>query len=105
MISLKIDVTKIPKGRIFIGQKGKYLDLRLVENKDGQDKYGNDGFVAIDVSKDAREAGEKGEIIGNWKEIGQKRQSPAVQQRAPVQTKRQAPDPDLDADDSSDVPF
>lgn len=105
MIVIKLDVTKIPKGRIFVGTRGKYLDLRLVENKDGKDQYGNDGFVAIDLPKAARDAGDKGEICGNWKELGKKPDAKPAPQRAPVQTQRKPADPDLDADDGDDVPF
>lgn len=96
MIALKIDVTKIPKERIFIGKKGKYLDLRLVENSNGTDEYGNDGFVAIDLPKASRDAGEKGEIIGNWKEVGKKAPPPKTAPKAPP---RPQADPDLDTDD------
>jgi hypothetical protein len=101
MIVIKLSVNKIPKERIFVGQKGKYLDLALIENKSGPDQYGNDGFVKIDVSKEARDRGEQGEIVGNWKHVGQKpAQKPAQQrpQRKPV-------DPDLDAEDEGSVPF
>ena len=69
MITLKIDVTKIDKAHLFVGTKGKYLDVVLRENKDGPDKYGNDGFVVQGVSKEARAAGTKGPIIGNWKRM------------------------------------
>lgn len=100
-INLKIDVTKIPKGRIFIGKKGKYLDLRLVEKADD---FGNDGFVAIDVSKEQRGAGERGEIIGNWREYGQKKQTGTAPKQAPKPQAKPPADPDLDADDS-DIPF
>lgn len=101
MIVLKIDVTKIPKERIFVGKKGKYLDLRCV---DRPDEYGNDGFVAIDVSKAQREAGEKGEIIGNWKHSGPKTQSGTAPKQAPKPPPKPPVDPDLDAEDD-DVPF
>ncbi len=66
-IEAKIDVTKILKEHLFVGQKGKYLDVQLIENKAGRDKYGNDGFVVQRVSKEARESGVKGPILGNWK--------------------------------------
>lgn len=71
MQRLKIDVTKINKDLLFIGAKGKYMDLTLMDNRDGTDQYGNDGFIVQDVGKERREAGEKGPIIGNWKHIDQ----------------------------------
>lgn len=93
MIKLKLDVTKIDKTAIFEGRKGKYLDLTLVENRDGTDQFRNDGFVAQDLSKERREAGEKGPIIGNWKTIGGK---PAPK---PAPRPAAKPAPDLAPDD------
>lgn len=68
----KIDVTKIKKEHLFKGTKGTYLDITLVENKTGRDEFGNDGFISQSVSKEAREKGEKGPIIGNWKRAKEK---------------------------------
>jgi hypothetical protein len=69
MIRVKIDVTKIDKTAIHDGKKGKYIDLTLMENRDGRDDYGNDGFVIHDLGKERRLAGEKGPILGNWKDL------------------------------------
>ena len=77
ILRLKIDVTKIDKSHLFKGERGTYLDLTLMEN-DQVDEYGNAGFVSQSVSKEAREAGVKGPIIGNYKTIELKRK-PAVQ--------------------------
>jgi hypothetical protein len=69
MIIAKIDVTKLDKAHFFKGTKGIYADLVLIPNKDGVDQYGNDGFVSQGVSKEAREKGEKGVIVGNYKKV------------------------------------
>jgi hypothetical protein len=86
----KIDVTKIKKEHLFKGQKGTFLNITLHENKDGTDQYGNDGFITQGVSKEARERGEKGPIIGNWRRLKPKGQAaprtataPAVNQDGP----------------------
>ena len=97
----KIDVTKIPKEAIFVGKKGKYIDVVLMENRDGTDDYGNDGFVAMSVSKEDREAGKKGVIIGNWKRVGQKA-APAGKTQAPKAATPSAGAPEPEEDD---VPF
>jgi hypothetical protein len=76
MQSLKIDVTKIDKSAIHVGAKGKYIDLTLMENRDGVDQYGNNGFIVQDIGKERRLAGEKGPILGNWKHVGQTTQNP-----------------------------
>lgn len=72
MIAAKINVTRIDKAHLFSGKNGKYLDIALHENKDGPDQYGNDGFVTQSVSKEARDRGEKGPIIGNWRRVGKR---------------------------------
>ena len=45
-ISIKIDVTKIDKAKIFIGKKGKYIDLVTFINTGEEDKFGNNGFIS-----------------------------------------------------------
>lgn len=92
MITTKIDVTKIDKAALYKGAKGTYLDITLLDNKDGRDQYGNDGFVVQDIGKDRRAAGEKGPIIGNWKTIGQAAPKPA--QAAPKTTHQLAEEHD-----------
>ena len=65
-IFIKIDCTKIIKERLFLGKKGaKYLDAILVPTRDSQ--FGEDYFIAQSVSKEEREAGVKGPILGNAK--------------------------------------
>lgn len=93
---LKIDVTKIDKALLFKGARGTYLDAVLHDNKEGTDTYGNDGFIAQSVCKEARERGEKGPIIGNWRHVGQK----AAQPQAKPAPKADAADWDGDS-----VPF
>jgi hypothetical protein len=103
MQSLRIDLNKLTGARaftakdgvefiaipvransIYVGQTGAhYLDVTLIENRDGEDKYGNDGFAAVNLPKERREAGEKGPIIGNWKHVKARKQvtppEPAVE--------------------------
>lgn len=94
MIKLKIAVNKIDKARLFKGKKDTYLDAVLVERPDD---YGNDGFIAEDVTKEERAAGKKGTIIGNWKHLGAKK--PAER------TSRPAPRNHSEADDDAPIPF
>lgn len=93
MITAKINVTRIDKKYLFEGKNGKYLDMVLFENKAGPDQYGNDGFITQGISKEAREAGERGPIIGNWKNIVVKPKEPAPAAATPP------------AEDDDDVPF
>jgi len=97
MIKAKLNVTKIDKAKLYKGEKGTYLDIVLIE-KTG-DAYGNDYMVVQDVSKEERERGVKGAILGNGKTIGQRAPQQAPAQPAP---KPRTP-PAKGADE--DVPF
>lgn len=66
MIQLKIDVSKIDKSKLYNGKKGTYLDATLFLN-DQVDQYGNHGFIVQSVSKEERESGVKGTVLGNVK--------------------------------------
>jgi hypothetical protein len=93
MQTIKIDVTKIEKSAIYIGEKGKYITVTLMDNRDGTDQYGNDGFAVQDIGKERRLAGEKGPIIGNWKHVGPTQAKPAPKPPAPA------------GDDCDEIPF
>lgn len=68
IIKLNICLSKIDKSRIKESNGKKYLDVILINSKN--DKYGNDYMVVEDVTKAEREAGKKGNIIGNGKTLG-----------------------------------
>ena len=86
-LSLKINVSQIDKARLFAGQKGTYLDATIFVELDELDQYGNSGMITQDVSKDEKQQGIKGNILGNgkifWVENGQAPQAQA--QQAPQQ--------------------
>ncbi len=64
MIKLSINTKKIDESALFPGQKGKYLNIVLFERRDD---FGNDGFAVQEPSKEQREAGTRGPIVGNWR--------------------------------------
>ena len=68
LITLSIDVTKVPKERIFKGQKGSYMDLDVWINEDA-DQYGNHASANLRQSKEEREAGDKKIYVGNGKKM------------------------------------
>jgi hypothetical protein len=72
-----------------------------MENRDGVDQYGNNGFVVQDIGKERRQAGEKGPIIGNWKHVGQTTQKAPQDAHNKAKADGYAPD----ADDSDPIPF
>ena len=68
-ISLSINLDKIEDQHIIQGQKGRYLDIRMFLSENNE--YGNDYMAVQGVSKEKREAGERGPILGNakaWKD-------------------------------------
>lgn len=99
-ISVSIDVTKIEKARLFKGAKGTYLDLTAFVDLDEQGQYGDNGMIVQSVSKEERQQGVKGPILGNVKVFFRDDQ-PA--QQAPQQQAQQQPGGMMD--DSSDIPF
>lgn len=64
VVKLKIDVTKIDKSKLFKGAKGTYLDAVVFLN-DEVDQYGNNGMIVQSVTREDREQGIKGAILGN----------------------------------------
>jgi len=55
VITASIDLTKIPKDKIVVGQKGKYLNIVIGERKDGADQYGNTHWIKVQKPKDSQE--------------------------------------------------
>ncbi len=99
MLTGKIDVTKIEKARLFKGEKGTYLDIVLIETP--QSQYG-DYMIVQSVTKEEREAGKRGAILGNAKVLGQRNAPPAQQ---PRQTPLPAAKPAGQGSDDESVPF
>lgn len=116
-ISIKLDVTKIDKARLFQGQKGTYLDLTTFIDTDQLDQYDNNGFISQSVSKEERDNNVQTPILGNCKVFyndQQQAQQGGYQQQAPQQ--RQQNDPRLgsglnqqqqqpDFDEYEELPF
>jgi len=101
-LGLKINLSKIDMARVFNGKEGaQYLDMTIFVNMDELDQYGNSGMITQDVTKDEKQQGVKGNILGNgnvfWVENGQapqkagNQQGFAPQQPAPQQGFQQAP--------------
>jgi hypothetical protein len=103
-IRIKIDVKKLNKAYFFTSAKGAvYCDLTVIPNKDGAGKYGDTHFVVQDASKEARERGEKGPIVGNGKELDLSARTKAPAPRQTQPTERQQAN--LSETEPEDVPF
>ena len=66
-ISIKIDVSKIDKSRLFKGEKGTYLDLTTFIDTENEGQYGDHGFISQSVTKEEREQSVQTPILGNVK--------------------------------------
>lgn len=66
-LSVRIDVTKIDKSRLYKGAKGTYLDLTTFVDTAVSDQYDNNGFISQTLDKEERGAGTKTPILGNVK--------------------------------------
>ena len=76
IISVKVDVSKIDKSRLYKGEKGTYLSLTGII-KDEKDKYGNDVSVWEEQSKEEREAKKDRNFLGNGKVVFSEETKPA----------------------------
>jgi hypothetical protein len=68
IIKTSIDLNKIPKDKIFIGKKGKYLPITITIN-DEPDQFGNQGPVVVEQTKEEREAKAAKTYLGNVKVV------------------------------------
>jgi hypothetical protein len=100
-IVIDIDVTLLDKARFKritrkSGQPAVFANLVLFDKPDA---HGNDGFVKQSQTKEERDRGDSQlPILGNWKQLGEKRNAPAP---APA-PKPAAPAPEMAEDD---IPF
>jgi len=68
IIATSIDLNKIPKDKIIVGKKGKYLPITITLNDD-VDQFGNNGPVVVQQSKEEREAKTEKVYLGNVKVV------------------------------------
>ncbi len=107
-ISIKLDVTKIDKSRIFQGTKGKYLDLTTFVDLDNAGEYGDHGFISQSLTKEEIASNKQNPsnkvqtpILGNTTVFYNDSAPQAPQQQAP----QQAPPASNNFDDDLDIPF
>ena len=68
IIKTSIDLTKIPKDKIYAGKKGKYLPITITLNND-LDQFGNQGPVVVEQTKEERDAIAAKTYLGNVKVV------------------------------------
>jgi|TARA_B110000459_G_C16296688_1_gene353031 hypothetical protein len=68
IIATSINLNTIPKDKIIIGKKGKYLPITITLN-DELDQFGNQGPVSVQQSKEERDAKTAKTYLGNVKVV------------------------------------
>ena len=101
-VRVKIDVSKIDKALLYKGAKGTYLDATVFIDPANPSQFGDHGMITQDISKERKDAGEKGPILGNvkifWTEGQQATHNDGMQQA------QQAAAPAQESFDD-DIPF
>jgi len=68
IIKASINLNTIPKDKIFVGKKGKYLPITITLN-DELDQFGNQGPVVVEQTKEERDAKAPKTYLGNVKVV------------------------------------
>ena len=68
IIKTSINLNSIPKDKIFVGKKGKYLPITITLNNE-PDPFGNQGPVVVEQTKEEREAKSAKTYLGNVKVV------------------------------------
>ena len=64
IIKASINLNEIPKDKIIIGKKGKYLPVTITIN-DEVDQFGNQGPIVVAQTKEERESKQGKTYLGN----------------------------------------
>ena len=68
IIKGSINLNNIPKDKIIVGKKGKYLPIAITVNDD-VDQFGNQGPIIVDQSKEDRTNKVEKTYLGNVKVV------------------------------------
>ena len=68
IIKTSINLNDIPKEKIYVGKKGKYLPITITLN-DELDQFGNQGPVVVEQTKEERDAKADKTYLGNVKVV------------------------------------
>ena len=68
IIKASLNLDAIPKDKIYVGKKGKYLPITITIN-DELDQFGNQGPVVVEQTKEERDAKAPKTYLGNVKVV------------------------------------
>ena len=100
IIKASLNLDAIPKDKIYIGKKGKYLPITITIN-DELDQFGNQGPVVVEQTKEERDQKTAKTYLGNVKVVWTNGTNVDTAPRPDTQG---APAPNLQAQDD-DLPF
>ena len=64
IIKASLNLSEIPKDKVIVGKKGKYLPITITLN-DEVDQFGNQGPIVVAQTKEEREAKQNKTYLGN----------------------------------------
>ena len=64
IIKASLNLSEIPKDKVIVGKKGKYLPITITLN-DELDQFGNQGPIVVAQTKEEREAKQAKTYLGN----------------------------------------
>ena len=99
IIKASINLSEVPKDKIIVGKKGKYLPVTITIN-DEVDQFGNQGPIVVAQTKEEREAKQAKTYLGNVQVVWTNGDNVAA---APRQDQPPAPQPA--AASEVDLPF
>lgn len=105
ILKTSINLNNIPKDKIIVGAKGKYLPISLTLN-DEVDQFGNNGPVIVEQTKAEREAKLAKTYLGNVKVVWTNGSNVAAAHRQePVSQKTEARPLSNSSPSTDDLPF
>ena len=96
IIKASINLSEVPKDKIYVGKKVKYLPITITLN-DELDQFGNQGPVVVEQTKEERDAKAPKTYLGNVKVVWSNGNNvePAPRTDAPAPAPAPAPADDL----------
>jgi len=64
IIKASLNLSEIPKDKVIVGKKGKYLPITITLN-DEVDQFGNQGPIVVAQTKEERDAKQNKTYLGN----------------------------------------
>ena len=101
IVKASINLDNIPKDKIIIGKKGKYLPITITVN-DEPDQFGQQGPVCVDQTKEERDAKTAKTYLGNVRVVWTNGEFP---DKIPFENGAQKTTPPAKVEVDDDLPF